>query len=479
MGLYVLHFPELGEGLHEGRIEKWLVKPGDEVKEDDALAEVENDKATVELPSPVDGRIVELKVADGSTVVVGDLILTLEVAGAGNADEKAAPPAAALEPEKAPAEPAQGGAAQEQHGAAAPAEKTQAKTAGADAQTQTPESAVPAVSAREILATPGVRKFAREQGVNISLVSGAGPHGKITREDVAAYLAGDAAATAISVAAQDAGIAATAISVAAQDAGVAATVSSVAAPATDEAPLQPGSAAGVNGREERVPLTSIRKIIAQSMVRSKHTAPHVTLMDETDVSELVRLRQEIKPLAAERGVKITYLPFVVKALVAAVRRFPQLNASLDEERQELILKRSYNIGIATDTERGLMVPVVHDADRKNMWAIASQIEDMAVRARTGKLMPAEMKGGTVSITNIGSAGGMFFTPIINYPEVAILGVGRITERPVMRDGQVAGAHMMALSLSFDHRIVDGATAQYAINEMKRLLADPKLLLMEV
>ncbi|MHB1803151.1 MAG: dihydrolipoamide acetyltransferase family protein, partial [Actinomycetes bacterium] len=249
--------------------------------------------------------------------------------------------------------------------------------------------------------------------------------------------------------------------------------------ATDETPLQTGFAAEMNGREERVPLTSIRKIIAQSMVRSKHTAPHVTLMDETDVSELVRLRQEIKPLAAERGVKITYLPFVVKALVAAVRKYPQLNASLDEERQELILKRSYNIGIATDTERGLMVPVVHDADRKNMWAIASQIEDMAVRARTGKLMPAEMKGGTVSITNIGSAGGMFFTPIINYPEVAILGVGRITERPVMRDGQVAGAHMMALSLSFDHRIVDGATAQYAINEMKRLLADPKLLLMEV
>jgi len=472
MGLYVLRFPELGEGLHEGRIEKWLVKPGDEVKEDDALAEVENDKATVELPSPVDGRIVELKVADGSTVVVGDLILTLEVAGAGNADQDAAVPAAAPELEKAATEPAQGGATKEEHGAATPVEKTRATAADADAQPQTPESAVAAVAAREILATPGVRKFAREQGVNISLVSGTGPHGKIIREDVAAYLAGDAAATAISVAAQDAGIAATVSSVAAQDAGV-------AAPATDATPLQPGSAAGVNGREERVPLTSIRKIIAQSMVRSKHTAPHVTLMDETDVSELVRLRQEIKPLAAERGVKITYLPFVVKALVAAVRRYPQLNASLDEERQELILKRSYNIGIATDTERGLMVPVVHDADRKNMWAIASQIEDMAVRARTGKLMPAEMKGGTVSITNIGSAGGMFFTPIINYPEVAILGVGRITERPVMRDGQVAGAHMMALSLSFDHRIVDGATAQYAINEMKRLLADPKLLLMEV
>ncbi len=453
MGLYVLRFPELGEGLHEGRIEKWLVKPGDEVKEDDALAEVENDKAMVELPSPVDGRIVEIKVADGSTVVVGDLIITLEVVGVGNAGEEAPASGATSAPEKPEVVTAKGEVVKETSKASTPAEGLQASTDESQTSAANPSGAV-----REILATPGVRKFAREKGVDIALVPGTGPRGKIIKEDVSAYLLGASAAAASPVAAQQ---------------------EEETARAAVSAPAQTAVSAAVAALEERVPLTSIRKLIAQSMTRSKYTAPHVTLMDETDVTELVRLRQEIKPLAAERGVKITYLPFVVKALVSAVQKYPQLNASLDEERQELILKRSYNIGIAADTERGLMVPVVHDADRKNMWTIAAQIEDMASRARTGKLMPGEMKGGTVSITNIGSAGGMFFTPIINYPEVAILGVGRITERPVIRDGQVTGAHMMALSLSFDHRIVDGATAQHAINDMKRLLENPKLLLMEV
>ncbi len=453
MGLYVLRFPELGEGLHEGRIEKWLVKPGDEVKEDDALAEVENDKAMVELPSPVGGRIVEIKVADGSTVVVGDSIITLEVAGAGNAGEEAPASGATSAPEKPEVVTAKGEVVKEERKALTPVDELRASTDESQASAANPSGAV-----HEILATPGVRKFAREKGVDIALVSGTGPRGKIIKEDVSAYLLGASAEAASPAGAQQE-----------EDTARAAVA----------APAQTAVSAAVATLEERVPLTSIRKLIAQSMTRSKYTAPHVTLMDETDVTELVRLRQEIKPLGAERGVKITYLPFVVKALVSAVQKYPQLNASLDEERQELILKRSYNIGIAADTERGLMVPVVHDADRKNMWTIAAQIEDMASRARTGKLLPAEMKGGTVSITNIGSAGGMFFTPIINYPEVAILGVGRITERPVMRDGQVTGAHMMALSLSFDHRIVDGATAQHAINDMKRLLENPKLLLMEV
>ncbi len=477
MGLYVLRFPELGEGLHEGRIEKWLVKPGDEVKEDDALAEVENDKATIELPSPVDGRIVELKVADGTTVVVGDLILTLEVAGAGNGGDEAPTPAAAAAPE-----PAMGATISVQGGDAAEARKVAATAKPPASAYESQASAANRSGAvREILATPGVRRFAREQGVDIALVSGTGPHGKIIREDVSAYLSGASGAAASPAAAQEEREtgAATVPTVAQAVVSAAAGGADLSKDVATAAHAQTVAAAAAGALEERVALTSIRKIIAQSMVKSKYTAPHVTLMDEADVTELVRLRQEIKPLAAERGVKITYLPFVVKALVAAVQKYPQLNASLDDERQELILKRSYNVGIATDTERGLMVPVVHDADRKNMWAIAAQIEDMAGRARTGKLMPAEMKGGTVSITNIGSAGGLFFTPIINHPEVAILGVGRITERPVMREGQVTGAHLMALSLSFDHRIVDGATAQQAVNEMKRLLGDPKLLLMEV
>jgi len=210
-----------------------------------------------------------------------------------------------------------------------------------------------------------------------------------------------------------------------------------------------------------------------------YTAPHVTLMDEVDVAKLVALRSKAKPLAEKKGVKLTYLPFIVKALVAAARQYPIVNATLDEEKQEIVYKHYFNIGIATDTDNGLIVPVVADADRKSVWMIASEIKDLAARGREGKLAPHELKGSTISITNIGSAGGMFFTPVINFPEVAILGTGRITEKPVVRDGEIVIAPVMALSLSFDHRLIDGATAQNFLNTIKQLLADPELLVMEV
>ncbi|MCL6516778.1 dihydrolipoamide acetyltransferase family protein [Alicyclobacillus sp.] len=446
MAVYEFRFPELGEGLHEGRIEKWLVKPGDEVKEDDVLAEVENDKAVVELPSPVDGKVLNILVEAGAVATVGDVIITFEVAGEGNASapaedvKTAAVEQAGLEPVTANVDTARSPV-----------------PAGADTPAAAPtapaQSGAALPHAREVLATPGVRKLARELGIDITQVPGTGPNGKITREDVEAFHRQGGRPAA-------------------------ADTPAPAAPVRTEAPA---AAAGADeaALEERVPLPTIRRIIAQAMAKSKYTAPHVTVMDEANVTELVALRQELKPIAAERGVKVTYLPFIVKAMVAALRQFPTLNATYDEERQELVIKRYYHIGIATDTERGLVVPVVRNADRKNMWTIAQEIEDLASRARSNKLGPAEMKGSTISITNIGSAGGMFFTPIINYPELAILGVGRITERPIMKDGQVVGAHMMALSLSFDHRMIDGALAQRFINELKRLLENPRLLLMEV
>lgn len=453
MGLYEFRFPELGEGLHEGRIEKWLIKPGDEVKEDDAIAEVENDKAMVELPSPVDGRVVELKVPDGSTVVVGDLIILFEVAGEGNSD------ATVLADEKA--------SAVQQAGLESVAQRVETASPVSQPVQGSTSTPVPSFT-QEILATPGVRKFAREQGVEIAQVRGTGAHGKVTREDVINFLQGQSTLENHGVQTAQA---------------PRETEKPVAKVDTQEMAVTTTVTTGASGNlttlEERVPLPSIRKIIAQAMAKSKYTAPHVTIMDEADVTELVKFRQEIKPLAVEREIKMTYLPFIVKALVATVKKFPQLNASFDEEKQELVLKRSYHIGIATDTDRGLLVPVIGEADRKNMWMIAQAIDDLAGRARSGKLMPNEMKGSTISITNIGSAGGMFFTPIINYPEVAILGVGRITERPVMKNGEVVGAQMMALSLSFDHRIIDGALAQHAMNELKNLLANPRLLLLEV
>ncbi|MCF8563892.1 2-oxo acid dehydrogenase subunit E2 [Alicyclobacillus tolerans] len=442
MALYEFRLPELGEGLHEGRIEKWLIQPGDTVKEDDALAEVENDKALVELPSPVDGKILEIKVPDGTTAVVGDVLLLLEVEGAG--DQAQTEPAAQhpVEPTPAPAP------------AAAPAAVTPAQSAAQAPAAAAPSAATPKAAAREVLATPGVRKFAREQGVDITLVTGSGTNGKITKEDVESFLTN----------------------------GPSAQAASAAVPAAS-APAAPSPSASVQPEsgevEERVALPLIRQRIAEAMAKSAYTAPHVTVMDEANVTELVKLRQEVKPLASQRGVKITYLPFIVKALVAAIKLHPKLNSTLDEERKELILKHYYHIGIATDTDRGLVVPVVRNADRKNMWTIAEEINDLATRARDSKLSPNEMRGSTISITNIGSAGGMFFTPIINYPEVAILGVGRITERPIMENGQVVGGQMMALSLSFDHRVIDGALAQHFINDIKRLLENPRLLLMEV
>jgi pyruvate dehydrogenase E2 component (dihydrolipoamide acetyltransferase) len=463
LAVYEFRFPELGEGLHEGRIEKWLVKPGDEVKEDDVLAEVENDKAVVELPSPVDGKVLNILVEAGATATVGDVIITFEVAGEGNvsataADVKtAAVEQAGLESATANVDTAR---------SPVPAGAGASGGAAAGAATAAAGAAQAAASglshAREVLATPGVRKLARELGIDITQVPGTGPNGKITREDVETFHRQGG------VPAQAAGAAAAGAK--AEEDAAAGAAKSIGATGAD---------AGEAALEERVPLPTIRKIIAQAMAKSKYTAPHVTVMDEANVTELVALRQELKPIAAERGVKVTYLPFIVKAMVAALRQFPTLNATYDEERQELVIKHYYHIGIATDTERGLVVPVVRNADRKNMWTIASEIEDLAARARSNKLGPAEMKGSTISITNIGSAGGMFFTPIINYPELAILGVGRITERPIMKDGQVVGAHMMALSLSFDHRMIDGALAQRFINELKRLLENPRLLLMEV
>ena len=471
MAIYELKLPELGEGLHEGRIAKWLVKPGDTIKEDDAVAEVENDKSMVELPSPVDGKVVNLVVEEGTTAVVGDILLTLEVAGEGNAttsakeadSNTAAVQDAGYEHTADPSPEPMSPVTQQPAAQTGAASAQAAGTANAAGTTIPTEGDALASRAHEVLATPGVRKFARESGIDIGRVKGTGANGKVTREDVEKFMQGGNQVTAATQAAVE---------------GVNAASSAQAVEGAQTV-LQTAPLTTADTVEERIPLSSIRKIIAQAMAKSAYTAPHVTVMDEVDVTELVQLRKELKPLGEERGVKVTYLPFIVKAMIAAIRKYPHLNASLDDERQELVVKHNYHIGIATDTERGLVVPVVRDADRKSMWTIAAEIADMAQRARTNKLGPTEMRGSTISITNIGSAGGMFFTPIINYPEVAILGVGRITEKPVMKNGEIVGAHMMALSLSFDHRIIDGVMGQNFVNEIKRLLENPRLLMMEV
>lgn len=422
MAKFEYKFPELGEGLHEGEIVKLYIKPGDTITDDDIIMDVQNDKAIVEVPSPVNGKVLEVNVKEGQVCRIGDIVAVIDAEGD--------IPEQAVAEEPAPAA-----------AAAAPTAPAVSATPAEQPKTDAPEAA------KQVLATPSVRKLAREKGVNIADVPATGPNGRITREDVLAFAEGGAAPAAETKAAE-------------------------AAPAAVQA--APGERA-----EERVPFKGIRKAISNAMVKSVYTAPHVTLMDEVDVTELVALRTRAKPLAEKKGVKLTYLPFIVKALIAAARQYPILNATLDEAKEEIVYKKYYDIGIATDTDNGLIVPVIHDADRKSIWMIAEAIRDLATRGREGKLAPHEMRGSTLTITNIGSAGGMFFTPVINFPEVAILGTGRIAEKPIVRNGEIVAAPVMALSLSFDHRLIDGATAQYFLNYIKQLLADPELLVMEV
>lgn len=439
MAKFEYRFPELGEGLHEGEIIKMHIKPGDKVTDDDIIMEVQNDKAVVEVPCPVNGTVQEVFTKDGQVCRVGEVVAIIDAEGEVPEQEAPAGDHGAQE-----ADAAKGSAdTTSSPAASSPAD---AKEGGAD------QAPAPAAPNKEVLATPSVRKFAREQGVDITQVSGTGNNGKVTKEDVEAFKNGG---------------------------GQAAAPATAKAEEKAAAPAAAAAAADPRAEEERVPFKGIRKAIANAMVKSAYTAPHVTIMDEVDVTELVAFRTRMKPIAEKKGTKVTYLPFIVKALVAASRQFPALNATIDEENNEIVYKKYYNIGIATDTDNGLIVPVIKDADRKSIWMIADAIRDLAARGRDGKLAPAEMKGSTISITNIGSAGGMFFTPIINFPEVAILGTGRITEKPVVKNGEIVAAPVMALSLSFDHRIIDGATAQNFMNYIKSLLSNPELLVMEV
>lgn len=428
--------PDIGEGIHEGEIVKWFVKPGDKVEEDDVLAEVQNDKAVVEIPSPVKGTVTEVNVEEGTVATVGQTIITFDAPGYENLKFKG--DHGDDEPKK------------EEKAEAAPAAEEKAEApAAAPAEVEVDPS-------KRVIAMPSVRKYAREKDVDIRQVSGSGKNGRVLKEDVDSFLQGGG------VSAQP-------------------ETTEEAPAAKEEKQAQPAAAQAIpEGEfpETREKMSPIRKAIAKAMVNSKHTAPHVTLMDEVDVTNLVSHRKQFKNVAAEQGIKLTYLPYVVKALTSALKKYPVLNTSLDDKTEEVVQKHYYNIGIAADTEKGLLVPVVKNAERKSVFEISDEINGLATKAREGKLAPNEMKGASCTITNIGSAGGQWFTPVINHPEVAILGIGRIAEKPVVRDGEIVVAPVLALSLSFDHRMIDGATAQNALNHIKRLLNDPQLILME-
>ncbi|WP_454911839.1 dihydrolipoamide acetyltransferase family protein [Staphylococcus warneri] len=432
---FEFRLPDIGEGIHEGEIVKWFVKAGDTIEEDDVLAEVQNDKSVVEIPSPVSGTVEEVLVDEGTVAVVGDIIVKIDAPDAEEMQFKGnhSDDSSSEEPKEEAAKEESASSQESQ-----PAANTQ------DAEVD---------ENRTIKAMPSVRKYARDNGVNIKAVAGSGKNGRITKEDIDAHLNG----------------------------GATQATSNESAASTSEETTTTATTLSVPEGDfpettEKIP--AMRKAIAKAMVNSKHTAPHVTLMDEIDVQQLWDHRKKFKEIAAEQGTKLTFLPYVVKALVSALKKYPALNTSFNEEAGEIVHKHYWNIGIAADTDRGLLVPVVKHADRKSIFQISDEINELAVKARDGKLTSDEMKGATCTISNIGSAGGQWFTPVINHPEVAILGIGRIAQKPIVKDGEIVAAPVLALSLSFDHRQIDGATGQNAMNHIKRLLNNPELLLME-
>jgi pyruvate dehydrogenase E2 component (dihydrolipoamide acetyltransferase) len=408
--------PDIGEGVHEGEITKWLVQPGQSVAADQPMVEVMTDKATVEIPSPVGGIVESLFAKEGETVLVGKVILRITEKG------KAAPE---------PAKPVSAPAPQR---AAAPA-------AGATAAAE-PE--VPF----HVLATPATRKLARDLSVKLGDVQGTGPAGRVTKSDVQMAYEGHVAA---------------------------APRSSHPAPIEVKSPAATTAIAVQRGALQKVPFRGIRKKIAESMSLSKHKAAHFTYVEEVDMTEVVGMRKAALAEAEKRGVKLTFLPFIIKALIPALKEFPYLNSSLDEQNQEIVLKGDYNFGIATDTPNGLMVPVVKAADSKSIWELASEITQLSEKARNGKSAMEDLKGGTFTLTNAGSIGGVFTTPVINYPEVAILGVNAIRKRPMVVNDEIVIRDMMFLSMSVDHRVVDGADAARFMNRLIYFLSEPSRL----
>lgn len=427
MSKYQFKLPDIGEGIAEGVIGEWHVKVGDTIKEDADLVQIENDKSVEEIPSPVAGKVTAIVVPEGETAEVGDVLVELEVAeGLGNVDDSAT---------KTPA-------------------KVEEKTQPAPEPVAEPTSKVPVeVSVQDhslpVLAMPSVRKFARENGVELAKIKGTGRHGQVTKADIEQALSLP------------------------QDAPVAAPETK-----TEEPVVALPASASAAWPETVEKMSPIRKATANAMVRSVSQIPHVHVFDEVVVDKLWDHRKKYKELAATRGVKLTFMAYMVKALAVIMKEFPIFNSSVDMQNQTIAYKDYINVGIATDTDHGLFVPNVKHADALSLFGIAEQISNNTAKAKENKLARDDMNHTGMSITNIGSVGGGFFTPIINWPEVAILGMGKITKEAVVVDDEVQIARVLKLSLAFDHRVIDGATAQKAVNRLKELLADPELLLME-
>jgi pyruvate dehydrogenase E2 component (dihydrolipoamide acetyltransferase) len=428
--------PDIGEGVTEGELVKWLVKPGDQVKADQPVAEVMTDKATVEVPSPVAGTVKELKFKEGDVIPIETVILLLEGGGAEAApkaeSKQAGPPKAAPAAAKPQQSPAPQMAAKSQ---SAPAQS--GGGGGLDVYPPVPEA--------NVLATPATRRLARESNVDLNHVRASGLAGRVTREDVLHSLKGGGAV-----------------------------------PTQAKGPSIPRMAYQSTGQaEERVPLRGIRKKIAENLQMAKQVIPHFTLMEEARVDELVKLRTSAKAAAEAKGVKVTYLPFIMKALIATIREFPMFNASIDDQASEIVYKKYFNLGFAADTPNGLMVPVIKAADQKTILQISEEITTLATKARDGKLALEDMKGATITITNIGSVGGVYATPIINHPEVAIFGMYKIQDKPLWVKDHFERTQVMNFTITCDHRLIDGAVAANFMKAFVQRIENPSQLMLDM
>lgn len=447
-----LKLPELGEGVHEGEMVKWRVKVGDTVKDDQVLCEIMTDKATVELPSPFHGKITGLSVKEGVMVKVGQTLLEYENAGksAQNSSESM---------------------------------KKENMTKSMDSSQMrndiqhvgTPQSSSSqTTSSSQVFAAPSVRKLAREMGVDLAKISGTGPMGRVMREDLI-KMTGSGAVSAgpatVSTRATGLGV------------GMTSGVGSGTMPGV--APLKSSvfkTPVAARTGEERVQFRGLRKKISEKMRLSKDKAAHFTYVEEADATELVNLRAQVKEIGAERGIKVTYLPFILKAMVAALRKYPILNSTLDEEKGELVYKYYYNIGISIQTEDGLTAPVIKNVENQSLLELAKNIQILVERARAKRLTLEDFQGGTMTLTNAGSIGGLFATPIINFPEVAILGFNKIFKKPVVKElhgrNEIMIRDWTYFSISLDHRVVDGAIGAEFMKEFIRYIEAPSLLLLE-
>lgn len=427
---YIFKFPDIGEGLEEGKIIEWYVKKGQTIESGDALVKMETDKVVTDIPSPKSGILAVLYGGVGDTVKVGSALVEIDIPGA---DGEAAVESAREQPKG----PSKKGIEEESFGVVGTME-----VAGDGAHLPAGDEGRPAKSdtpqARKALATPVARAMAKDYGIDINEVVGSGPAGRVMKKDVEGH------------------------SKTPLDSKGAGWAPKLLPTATE--------------RTRTEPLTQIRKTIAKNMLRSKQNTAHMSVMDEVEVSALVSARATLNEALKDRGVRLSYLPFIIKAITLALKDHPVLNAELDMDNERIIYKNYYNIGIAMDTNEGLVVPVIKDADSKSLIQLAKEIKDLGERAQERKLNLDDLKDGTFSITSYGSIGGYFAVPVIAYPQVAIFGIGRLTEKPIVKNNEIAIGKILPISMSVDHRIVDGAEVSRFLNQVLVYLKDPLLLL---